>query len=293
MARERFDAAQPLLLQARKVSQRILGADHPTTLATLSSLGRLYLRQGRPAEAEPLYLQAFEASRRVLGDEHPNTLKSLGNLAGYYDVQGRPAEAEPLYLRAFEASRRVLGPAHAFSMDMTLKLAELYLRQGRPADEERLLTGALAIQRGTLPPGPPVSGLDHQASSTLANLLARLGRALLRQEKYAEAEPLIRECLLMREKVFNDWRLFETQSMLGGSLAGQGAFDEAEPLLLSGYEGMKSRENQRPELGKPRLAEAAERLARFYDATDDPDQAARWREVCAQERARAEAAKVP
>jgi hypothetical protein len=39
----------------------------------------------------------------------------------------------------------------------------------------------------------------------------------------------------------DDWQSFDTRSLLGSALAGQKKFVEAEPLLVSGYEGMKHR----------------------------------------------------
>ena len=76
-------------------------------------------------------------------------------------------------------------------------------------------------------------------------MLAALGLNLLKQQKYADAEPLLRECLKIREqKEPDDWRTFNTKSLLGGSLLGQEKYAEAEPLLLAGYEGMKQREER-------------------------------------------------
>lgn len=36
-----------------------------------------------------------------------------------------------------------------------------------------------------------------------------------------------------------DWRLPSTRSILGGSLSRQNKFAEAEPLLLAGYQGLR------------------------------------------------------
>ena len=71
--------------------------------------------------------------------------------------------------------------------------------------------------------------------------------------------------------------------MLGGSLLGQKKYTEAEPLLVSGYEGMKQREDKIP-ANSIRLSEAAHRLVLLYEATGRPDQAAEWkkREAIAQ-----------
>jgi hypothetical protein len=66
--------------------------------------------------------------------------------------------------------------------------------------------------------------------------------------------------------------------MLGGSLLGQKKYAAAKPLLLSGYEGLKQRENGIPTAGKPRLKEALQRLVQLYEATGRPEQAAEWKQ---------------
>ena len=80
-----------------------------------------------------------------------------------------------------------------------------------------------------------------------------------------------------REGVPDDWSRFNTMSQLGGSLLGQGRYAEAEPLVVPGYEGMKAREAKIPAPGKPRLAEAAVRVVRLYEAWGKPEQAAAWK----------------
>jgi eukaryotic-like serine/threonine-protein kinase len=114
-------------------------------------------------------------------------------------------------------------------------------------------------------------------SPQLAGLLAQIGSRLLEQKKWTEAEPLLRECLAIREKTQPDvWSTFNTKSLTGGALLGQKKYADAEPLLLAGYEGMKQREKTIPEQGKIRLPEAVERLVQLYEATGKTDEAARW-----------------
>ena len=101
---------------------------------------------------------------------------------------------------------------------------------------------------------------------------------LLQAKAYAEAEPLLRECLAIREKAQPDfWATFNTQSSLGGALLGQQKYAEAEPLLLKGYEGMKAREKTIPPQGSVRIPEALDRLVELYTATGKPDEAKKWR----------------
>ena len=116
------------------------------------------------------------------------------------------------------------------------------------------------------------------ASVDYAFALSNLGLLLLRQGKYADAEPVLRECLTIREKKTADsWTRFNTTSQLGESLLGRGRYAEAEPLLRAGYAGMKARETGIPPLDRVRLAEAADRLARLCEATSRPGEAAEWR----------------
>jgi eukaryotic-like serine/threonine-protein kinase len=105
-----------------------------------------------------------------------------------------------------------------------------------------------------------------------------LGLDLLHQKKWTDAEPLLRECLAIREKTQPDaWTTFNTKSLLGGALLGQMKYADAEPLLLAGYESMKQREAKIPMEGKVRLTEALERLVQLYEAMDKKDDAAKWR----------------
>jgi eukaryotic-like serine/threonine-protein kinase len=62
-----------------------------------------------------------------------------------------------------------------------------------------------------------------------------------------------------------------------GSLLGQKKYAEAEPLILSGYEGMKTREASIPPQHKPRLTQATGRVVKLYEAWGKPDKAAKWR----------------
>ena len=169
----------------------------------------------------------------------------------------------PLLEEAYRAAKkyprlRWVGP----------QLLDAYAKAGEDAKYANLLREQLAEARKSLP----------KVSPQLAGLLAQIGMALLEQKKGAEAEPLIRECLAIREKTQPDfWLTFSTKSMLGGALLGQKKYADAEPLLLAGYEGMKKQEAKIPPQGKVRLTEAVERLVQLYEATGKKDEAARWR----------------
>ena len=101
--------------------------------------------------------------------------------------------------------------------------------------------------------------------------------SLLQAKAFTEAEPLLRECLAIREKTQPDlWTTFNTQSLLGGALLGQKKYAEAEALLLAGYEGMKQREKSIPPQGATRIPEALDRLLDLCTATSRPDEVKKW-----------------
>jgi hypothetical protein len=104
-----------------------------------------------------------------------------------------------------------------------------------------------------------------------------LARAYL-DAKPAAAEPLLREFLAIRQrKTPTDWRTFETRSMLGGCLSSQQKWNEAELLLISGYEGLKARESKIPVPQKKRIGEAGARVVALYAAWGKSEKADEWR----------------
>jgi hypothetical protein len=153
----------------------------------------------------------------------------------------------------------MLGANHPDTADCRNKLAVAYRLAGRTADAGRLF--------------------DYNLHSpTHAAALAVRGAMLLSQKKPAEAELKLRECLTIRQKVQpDDWTTFDTKSMLGEALLDQKKYADAEPLLLSGYKGMKEREANIPSQDKPRFTKALERLVQLYEAWSKPDKAAGWR----------------
>ena len=87
--------------------------------------------------------------------------------------------------------------------------------------------------------------------------LAGLANTLSKLEKWSEAEAVLRECLAIRDKAQPDDRSrFQTMSLLGGVLMGQGRYAEAEPLLVRGFEGLKQRAAKLPAGDKARLPQA-------------------------------------
>ena len=56
--------------------ERVLGSDHPGTLASRNNLALAYVAAGRAAEAIVLLERTLADRERVLGSDHPGTLAS-------------------------------------------------------------------------------------------------------------------------------------------------------------------------------------------------------------------------
>lgn len=246
--------ARPLYEKALDIQRRVLGAEHPQTLSTLTNLAELHADEGRYAEAAPLYIEAIEKRLRALGGEHPATVYSMNGLAGLYASQGKYSQAESLYAKALEAGRRGVGEEHPRTLAGMHGLAEVHRIQGKYASAEALLNGVLKARRRTL-------GEEHP--ETLATLAA-LGRTELQQRKYRPAEAHLRDALAAYGNSKLDvWRRYHCESMLGATLAGQGKYSEAGPMLVSGYQGMTDRQATIPASEASALEQSREWVMQF------------------------------
>ena len=94
------------------IEERVLGPEHPSTLASRMSLASALSSQDKHTEAEQEKRAVLAVQVRVLGPEHPNTLGSRMNLANALYSQDRPAEAEQEHRSVLAIQERVLGAEH-------------------------------------------------------------------------------------------------------------------------------------------------------------------------------------
>jgi serine/threonine protein kinase/tetratricopeptide (TPR) repeat protein len=262
-----YTKAEPLFKQVLEVSTVKLGADHPSTLTAKNNLALLYLNQEQYAKAEPLFKDVLIVFTTKVGSDHPHTLTIKDNLAGVYRARGQYTQAEPLLQEAVDGARKKLGLTYPITRTVIDHLADSYERLNTPAKAEPLRRELVEFWKQK-------AGTD---SIEYAGPLVLLGLNLLLQHKADDAEPILRDCLAIRQKKQSDlWTTFNTQSLLGGALLGQKKYADAEPLLLKGYQGMKDREAKIPANGNIRLTDALQRLVQLYEATGNKDEAAKW-----------------
>ena len=145
----RLSEAITLLEQVLTDCVRVLGEDHPDTLASRNNLAGAYESAGRLTEAITLFEQVLPDRIRVLGEDHPDTLASRNNLAGAYESAGRLTEAITLYEQVLTDSIRVLGEDHPSTLTSRNNLAATYRSAGRLTEAitlfEQVLTDSIRI----------------------------------------------------------------------------------------------------------------------------------------------------
>ncbi|KAK6084211.1 hypothetical protein SCUP234_03540 [Seiridium cupressi] len=107
------EASFKVVMEARMTQ---LGANHPSTLTSVSILAGVLGYQGKYEEAEQMNRRALDGYEKALGKDHPDTLTSVYKLAYLYQQQDRFEEADKFYLTALDGYKKVLGPAHPTSL---------------------------------------------------------------------------------------------------------------------------------------------------------------------------------
>jgi tetratricopeptide (TPR) repeat protein len=176
----RWKEAEVSFAQVMETRKRVLGAEHPSTLASMANLASTYRDQGRWKEAEELAVRVVETSKRVLGAEHPSTLTSMANLASTYWNQGRWKEAEELEVRMVETRKRVLGAEHPSTLTSIANLASTFGNQGRWKEAEELEEHVMETSKRVL-------GAEHPDTLTSIGNLASTYR---NRGRWKEAEEL-------------------------------------------------------------------------------------------------------
>ena len=218
----RYEDAEPLYRHALEIRERVLGKEHPSTLASVNNLATLLMRMGNYKDAEPLFRRALDVSERVRGKEHPGTLTIVNNLATLLYDKGNCKSSEPFSRRALEVSELVLGKEHPGTLTSMNNLAALLESKG---DYERAET----LDRRALEACEHVLGKEHPETLTSVSNLAVL---LSRKGDYEGAETLDRRALEVRERVLGKEHpeTLTSVSNLAVLLESKGDYEGAETL---------------------------------------------------------------
>lgn len=116
--------AEAARLQSQNIDAlvRVLGPEHPDTVAAMINVATQYEHIGKYAEAEEVLLRTVGIWRK-LAPEHPNALSATNNLGNLYRVQGRLPEAHALLVQTLTGARKAWGPEHPNTLQIQRNLA--------------------------------------------------------------------------------------------------------------------------------------------------------------------------
>jgi formylglycine-generating enzyme required for sulfatase activity/tetratricopeptide (TPR) repeat protein/tRNA A-37 threonylcarbamoyl transferase component Bud32 len=258
-----YGKAEKLLVELWNLQKASLGPEHADTLGTMNLLGVVYWRMHQFDKSIPLFRELLTIREKNLGADDAKTITDRANLGINLRDAGQIKEAIALLEKAHEAAKR-----HPDLAWVTNQLIDAYTKAGEQGKARDLCLEQLAKARKQLPTGSPE--LAQQLASLGRSLLQ--AKAFAEAEP-----PLRESLAIRQKTQPEVWSTFNAQALLGGALLGQNKYQGAEPLLLAGYEGMKKREDKIPPEAKMRLKEAVERLVQLYEKTDRKGEAAKWR----------------
>jgi len=124
--------------------EKVLGKEHPSTLASMNKVGVALSRQGKYAEAENVHQETLALREKVLGKGHPlheqpsRGTKQPGEVRGdgedasrdageheqsgtYVKAQSRNQEAISLLTTSLQLGEQIFGPKHP-NIQLSLKV---------------------------------------------------------------------------------------------------------------------------------------------------------------------------
>ncbi|MFI1360214.1 tetratricopeptide repeat protein [Streptomyces sp. NPDC020898] len=246
--------AIPALRRALNARERVLGREHPRTLASCGNLACTFEAAGDLERAIPLHEHALDARERVLGKDHPDTLASRNNLACAYRAAGDLNRAVSLHEQTLADCERVLGTEHSRTLSLLSNLAFAYEAAGD-------LKRAIPLHKRALDTRERVLGRDHPDTLTSRSNLAGAYRA---RGDLSRAIPLHERTLTDVERVFgkDHPRTLVSRSNLADAYLAAGDLSRAIPLHERTLEDVER------VLGKSHRTTLASRnnLARAYEA---------------------------
>lgn len=220
----KYEQCESLNKEALSIDRQVYGGNHPHIGEDLGNLAQIQEVRGHYAEAEQYERPALDIMRSWYGDSHPETARKMTTLASTLAYEGKASEADELlhkaltiqenafganhtavayvlnsmgsvalYQRKFEEAelddhrvieiyRRAFGDGdYRVAVGMG-NLASVYFEEGRNLDCEHLLYDVLSRDKKALGASNINTGMTE----------VRLGRTLLHEKKFVEAEAYTR-----------------------------------------------------------------------------------------------------
>ncbi len=169
--------------------KRVLGKDHPSTVASYNNIGGVYDSMGDYGKALEYYKKALAIKERTLGRDHPSTATSYNNIGGVYDSMGDYGKALECHKKALAIREGTLGSDHPSTATSYNNIGLVYKSMGDYGKALDYYDKALAIHEGTL-------GSDHPSTATSYN---NIGLVYDSMGDYGKALEYYKKALAIRE----------------------------------------------------------------------------------------------
>jgi tetratricopeptide (TPR) repeat protein len=198
----------------------------------MQNLAVLLFKQGRYLDAAAAARETIATLRQYRGTDSPSLLQAEAGYALTLAQLRRPAEAEAVLRDVVAQGVRVRGPEHPETLASKIQLGENLVDLQRYAEAAELL-------RPTAESLDRVLGPNHTYTSTAWGLYAvaacngpNAADGLAAEQKIAE----------MRAKTLpaGDWRISNTQAIIGLCLTHLRRYAQAEPILRQAVDNLES-----------------------------------------------------
>jgi tetratricopeptide (TPR) repeat protein/tRNA A-37 threonylcarbamoyl transferase component Bud32 len=219
-AQGNYGDAEQLYRNVITIRSRVLGPEHPDTLASRHRLIYVLNEEEKHAEAEAEARQVVTLRAKILGFEHPDTLLSRYNLASALYHEGKYTEAERLYRDVSRLDNIVIGPEHPRTLAARIGLANTLNDQGKFGEAIPCYSDVIKLDE-------KVYGREHPVT---LNDRMNLATALQANGQYLAAEAEYRMVIQLQEKVIgpNHAHTLNARNNLAELLDDEGKYAEAE-----------------------------------------------------------------
>jgi eukaryotic-like serine/threonine-protein kinase len=219
MSRNRIGEAEPLLVRALAIRERLLEPNHPGIARIHLNLAKAKKSSCRLDEARAHVERALAIRLAAFGPDHPDLGHSYAELGDLAELQGRNDEAELQHRRALAVWENHFGPDHPNVAFPLASLGLLARKRGSLSTAEKLLRRSVKI-------------LAEEDEVDRAWAEWALGIVLADRGALAEAETLLRRAFEVRTRELpaDDDEVHDSYEALVALLKKMGRKDEAAQL---------------------------------------------------------------
>lgn len=263
-SQDKVTEAVELAERVHTIQLRKWGRSHYNIARDAYDLAVMNMKIEDYSRAEELLNESVATMRRLAGDANPIVAKAIGQHGRLHAKQGEYERALLHYLEALQIQRAHLDPHHNDLRWTLIYLARARESLGRYAEAEPNRAEAYTIYQANY----------GEESFEAARGLLDWARNLVLQEKYGQAEPMLRESLdLHRRTLDKKSHLIEDcRAHLGTCLLRLGKLDEAEPELLGAYDSVSTS----PDPNRTILKRCLDSLIELYQEREQEAEAAKW-----------------